>query len=62
MESLGVKAIAIRTDVTLESDVVALFEQTEATLGGIDILVSNAGIQMPRSIVDSSVDDWDRMM
>lgn len=62
IESLGRKAVAIRTDVTQEADVVALVQGTVNQLGKLDILVSNAGIQRPQAITEMSVADWDRMM
>ncbi len=60
--SLGRRALAVRADVTVEADVVALFQKTVAAFGRLDILVSNAGIQRPQAITDMSVGDWDRMM
>ena len=60
--ALGRRASAIRCDVTKEADVVACVRQTIATLGKLDVLVSNAGIQRPQPITQMSVDDWDRMM
>lgn len=42
--ALGVRAIAIRADVAVESDVVALFEAVVAQLGRLDVVVNNAGI------------------
>ncbi|MFM9886142.1 MAG: SDR family NAD(P)-dependent oxidoreductase [Burkholderiales bacterium] len=62
IRSLGRRALAIRADVTRESDVVALFRDVTAGFGQLDILVSNAGIQRPQAITDMTVDDWDRMM
>ncbi len=43
IEAGGRRAVAIRTDVTNEADVVALVQQTVGALGKLDILVSNAG-------------------
>lgn len=60
--ALGRKATAIRCDVTREADVVACVKETIATLGKLDVLVSNAGIQRPQPITAMTVDDWDRMM
>lgn len=60
--ALGRKATAIRCDVTREADVVACLKETIATLGKLDVLVSNAGIQRPQPITEMTVDDWDRMM
>ena len=62
IEALGRRARAIRCDVTQEADVAACVAQTVASLGTLDILVSNAGIQRPQPITEMSVADWDRMM
>lgn len=62
ISALGRRASAIRCDVTKEADVVACVKETIATLGKLDVLVSNAGIQRPQPITQMSVDDWDRMM
>jgi NAD(P)-dependent dehydrogenase (short-subunit alcohol dehydrogenase family) len=44
LATLGSKAIAIRGDVSRESDVLRLFETAERTLGPVRALVNNAGI------------------
>lgn len=62
IEALGRKARAIRCDVTLESSVSACVNEVLGSLGRLDILVSNAGIQRPQPITDMTVEDWDRMM
>lgn len=62
IQSIGRRALALRADVTIEADVVALFQTTVAAFGKLDILISNAGIQRPQAITDMSVGDWDRMM
>ena len=45
MEGLGVRAIAIPCDVAKAADREELIRRTEAELGAIDILISNAGIE-----------------
>lgn len=45
----------IKCDVTVESDILAAFEYTERKLGGVDILINNAGIgKSPMNFVDAS--------
>lgn len=44
VEALGVRALAVRCDVTVEEDVARLMRETEAAFGGLDILVNNAGL------------------
>ncbi len=57
------RAIAIQVDVSVERDVVALFEQVDAELGPVGALVNNAGIVAPASRVDElTVDRLERML
>ncbi|WP_030178799.1 SDR family NAD(P)-dependent oxidoreductase [Streptomyces sp. NRRL S-813] len=44
IEAAGGKAVAVPADVTKESDLQALFDQTVDTFGRVDILVNNAGV------------------
>ena len=48
-------------DVSSPAAVDALFEAAEIFLGGLDVLVNNAGVAGPTAPVESiSVEDWDR--
>jgi glucose 1-dehydrogenase len=58
----GVKEVLLRGDVSNESDVVAMVDETVRQLGGIDILVNNAGIQISRPSHELSADDFDRVL
>lgn len=50
----------LRADVSSPGDVDALFDAAEAHLGGLDVLVNNAGIAGPTGRVeDISPQDWD---
>ncbi|HYE93507.1 MAG TPA: SDR family NAD(P)-dependent oxidoreductase [Terriglobales bacterium] len=42
--ALGRKAIVVPTDVTRREDLAAMVRRTQAELGGVDILINNAGI------------------
>ena len=47
-------------NVTQESDVASLFQQTERRYGGMDILINNAGVTGPVSTAqDMDLDAWD---
>ncbi|PQV44948.1 SDR family oxidoreductase [Paraburkholderia sp. BL21I4N1] len=50
----GVKAIAVRADVSNPDDVRRLFETTEQQLGKVDLLVNNAGVFKPMPLADTS--------
>jgi 3-hydroxybutyrate dehydrogenase len=58
----GGKAIAVAMDVTNEEAVNAGIDETVAKLGGIDVLVSNAGIQIVNPIEDYAFSDWKKML
>ncbi|SIT51660.1 3-hydroxybutyrate dehydrogenase [Paraburkholderia piptadeniae] len=58
----GGKAIAVAMDVTSEEAVNAGVDETVSRLGGLDVLVSNAGIQIVNRIEDYSFADWKKML
>jgi len=58
----GVKATALAMDVTDEAAVEAGVAKTVADLGGIDIPVSKAGIQVVNPVDKFSYADWKRLM
>lgn len=43
IETTGGRAIAVRADSTVDSELVAAVEETVAVYGGLDILINNAG-------------------
>ena len=49
IRSLGVKAVAIPTDVSDDAQLKSLVERTMTEFGSIDVLVNNAGIEAFRS-------------
>jgi NAD(P)-dependent dehydrogenase (short-subunit alcohol dehydrogenase family) len=53
IQSSGGKAIAVKADVSSESDVVRLFETAEGELGSITALVNNAATLEPQMRLDS---------
>jgi len=62
IEALGRRAVALQADVAKESDVARLFDEGEAALGPLDIVVSNAGLQRDAAIADMSLDDWNTVI
>jgi 3-hydroxybutyrate dehydrogenase len=58
----GGKAIAVSMDVTNEEAVNAGIERAVKELGSIDVLVSNAGIQIVAPIEDYAFSDWKKML
>ena len=58
----GNKAIGVAMDVTDEAAVNAGIERVAKTLGPVDILVSNAGIQIVNPIENYAFADWKKML
>jgi 3-hydroxybutyrate dehydrogenase len=58
----GGSALALAMDVTNEEAVNAGIADTVSRFGGIDALVSNAGIQIVNRIEDYAFSDWKKMM
>ena len=54
------RAVASRLDVTSEKEVADAFRQLRLAYGGLDILVSNAGIAPVGAIDELSLADWQR--
>jgi len=59
LEAMGVRAIAVRCDVTDEESIAAMVRRTLDEFGRIDILVNNAGIMLPGRLVDVPLKRWD---
>jgi len=61
IEKLGGKAMAVAMDVTSEEAVNQGIDRVAAEFGSIDILVSNAGIQIVSPIDAYAFSDWKKM-
>ncbi|CAG4998343.1 Glucose 1-dehydrogenase 1 [Dyadobacter sp. CECT 9275] len=60
--SKGGKGILVKADVSKEADIISMFDETIATYGKLDILVSNAGLQKDASFLDMSLEQWQRVI
>jgi 3-hydroxybutyrate dehydrogenase len=58
----GGKALAVAMDVTSEEAVNSGVERAVKELGSIDVLVSNAGIQIVAPIEEYAFSDWKKML
>jgi glucose 1-dehydrogenase len=58
----GVRDVLVGGDVSNEDDVVRMVREAVNGLGGIDVLVNNAGIQISRPTEELSSDDFDRVL
>lgn len=55
-------ALWLTLDIGSAGGVDALAEHAESQLGRVDVLVNNAGVQVEKTVVDSSDEDWERVM
>jgi rhamnulose-1-phosphate aldolase/alcohol dehydrogenase len=53
-------ATSCRADVSSEDEVVDAIRAGVLAFGGVDLVVNNAGMSISRSLLETTVDDWDR--
>lgn len=57
----GRKTFFIIGDVSVDAEVDAMVTSVAENLGSLDVMVANAGICLGKSVVDTSVEEWDQM-
>src|SRR6266567_6944378 len=62
LQTAGGRAMGVAMDVTRESDVNAGVAAVVGAFACVDILVSNAGIQIVRPLEEFSYDEWKKLM
>lgn len=62
IKKLGVKGVPVKCDVRVVEDVENLFKQTLDKLGGLDVLVNNAGGTFQADIFNISLGGWEAVM
>jgi glucose 1-dehydrogenase len=62
VKEVGVRDVLVQGDVSKEDDAVRMVEETVGQLGGIDVLVNNAGIQISRPSQELSSEDFERVL
>lgn len=62
MRSLGARCAAYKCDVADHSGVKEVFESVVSDLGGVDVLVNNAGITRDNLVIRMSEEDFDRVL
>ena len=60
--SFGREALVVAGDVSSSADVMRMFDESEARLGPLDVLVNNAGVWPSAQVVDIAEEDWDRTL
>src|SRR2546421_1257070 len=54
------RAVAVKMDVTNEESVRAAFEQATLAFGGVDVIVSNAGLASSAPVTETSLAQWNK--
>ncbi len=62
VRKLGRRAIAIKADVSSAAEVEAMVDRAIKELGGVHVLVNNAGMSLGGPIIDEKLENWDRMI
>jgi NAD(P)-dependent dehydrogenase (short-subunit alcohol dehydrogenase family) len=62
LQALGAETLTVQTDVSRLEDVENLAKQSYETFGGVDLLVNDAGVSTPATVLESSLDDWNWVM
>lgn len=61
-KSIGANAIGLVCDVAVHANVNSMFDQIEKQAGVVSILVNNAGVSLPGDFLNTSVEDFQRVI
>jgi glucose 1-dehydrogenase len=62
MAQCGEGAMVVRADISSEQEVLEMFASTLTGLGRLDVLINNAGIQMPSPSHELSLSDFNKVL
>lgn len=62
IEGFGVKAIAVKADVSKEDEVLAMYQTVLKAFGTFDILVANAGLQRDSALDTMTLEQWNKVI
>lgn len=62
IEAAGSEALVVPTDVSESEEVEAMISETVEELGGLDVLVNNAGVMLLESVADADPENWRTMV
>ncbi|KIJ16118.1 hypothetical protein PAXINDRAFT_113899 [Paxillus involutus ATCC 200175] len=62
IDKSGRKALVLPADVTVEEQVKGMVQEVSTKLGGLDVMVANAGVVQISPLLSTELKDWDRVM
>ncbi|MEQ8159625.1 MAG: SDR family NAD(P)-dependent oxidoreductase [Smithellaceae bacterium] len=62
IRQMGRRALAVPADATNAASVASVVEKTVVELGGLQILVNNAGMEMPKTLMETSEEEYNTVM
>ncbi len=62
VEKQGRKALAVKTDIRKEEEVIDMVSKAMDAFGRIDILINNAGVAYRKYLVETSTEEYDEIM
>lgn len=62
VEKQGVRALAVKTDIRKEEEVINMVSKAVNAFGRIDILVNNAGVAYGKYLVETSTEEYNEIM
>jgi len=62
IDKIGRRTLLVPADVSVEQDVKGIVQDVSKQLGGLDVMVANAGIGKFKSLIATELEDWDRTM
>ncbi len=62
LEGRGARVLAQACDVRREDQVAKLFERADRELGGVDVLVNNAGVGLFKNLEEMTLEEWNAVL
>ncbi len=58
----GTEILFVQVDVSDPSQVTGMIQETISVYGRVDVLVNNAGIELAKTVTNTTEEEWDRLM
>lgn len=62
IEAVGGRALVLEADVTQAATISAMLARIQQAFGSVDVLVNNAGIIQEKPFLETTEEEWDRML